>query len=181
MDSMDTSNEPDTLAAEFYLRTLPTALAVATSIGRDPEAAWDDVQDSYIATLCCGLPLNDYERTNRLLNVTRRLAARRVNQKTAARKRMVPVDALDLTHSANQGPADIVAIIELIHAVEGILRNIPANDRELITFYFIKEWSQVEISNYLGINQSSVCRGIRKALKECRHVATALNLEEFLD
>lgn len=83
-----------------------------------------------------------------------------------------PVEEItdDITESATPDPEMHLVLSEQQHILQGLLQELPVQQREMLVLRYILGWKVKHIADYLGVPPNTVSVNIRRALTKLRSI-----------
>jgi RNA polymerase sigma-70 factor (ECF subfamily) len=166
MDAPAGDSEPRTPAdavAALYDRFGPALFRTACALLGRNDLAEDAVQEAFVGVVRARVVLTDLQNVRAYLFAAVRHAATKVRARAGREKSMAPVDLVDVV-----GPDPRPADLDRSERLDRALRDLPADQREVIALKIDGGLTFAEIAACLGVSPNTAASRYRYALEKLR-------------
>ncbi len=153
----------DEAVAELYDRFGPALFRTARTLLGRSDLAEDAVQETFVGLIRARIGLSDLENVRAYLFTALRHAAAKLRVRSARERSVSPADMAEIAGPGPQ-PVDIDRAVRL----ESALRELPADQREVIALKIDGGLTFAEVAACLSISPNTVASRYRYALEKLR-------------
>jgi RNA polymerase sigma-70 factor (ECF subfamily) len=153
--------EPGDAVARLYDRFGPALYRTARTLLNNSELAEDAVQETFVGLVRAGVAPGDLENAKAYLFAALRHAAAKLLGRQSRERSVSPADLRDL-------PAPRTPDLHRAAELEGAVRSLPAEQREVIALKFDGGLTFAEVAACLGVSPNTVASRYRYALEKLR-------------